>query len=278
MRLRPPVIVGFDGSAESVAAVRFAAAEAARRECPLGIVHVRDDVTAYGESFTRLATAIGIAQSFLDEMHIVTADPIGAVAAELVRESVDAEILVVGRARADRLVDALGSVSQAVVTHARCPVVVVFGADGTDDSPTDARVVVAGVKHLDAAEAILSPAFAAAQAQGGGLEVVHCPRFGADSVREVERSTERLREQVELVAVKYPDVEVSIALPRSTPVDALSIAAETAALLVVGAPRFGPIRGTLLASTAQALLGERVCPVMFVPRASGRTDPPGGAG
>ena len=267
MYLVPPVVVGYDGSEPAARAVRFAAAEAARRRRPLGIVHVRDGVTAYGESAVRLSAAIDIARAHVAESDIVAVDPIGDAATELLRESLGADLLVVGRGVVDRLVDALGSVSQAAVTRASCPVVVLAGSDpGAEDPDKERGAVVAGVKHLEAAEHILDLAFAEAQLWGRGLEVVHCWRHAHDPVLKGEGLSARLREAVDRVAAKYSDVEVSLAIPRGSPVDALLIAGESAALVVIGAPRFGPVRGTLLASTAQALLGDGSCPVMFVPR------------
>lgn len=274
----PTVVAGYDGSPAAARAVRFAAEEAARRDSVLRILHVRESRSI--ESGVRWETALGIARGYLDEHRVVAFDHTGWPAAQLLVEGDRADLLVLGRGGPHRLGEAAGSVAQAVITSAHCPVVLIAGSDRSAVDPDAARAgVVAGIKHLDAAEEILTAAFAEAEYRGCDLMVVHAWRHaGEHGLRDVllptyedpasyaEQLTARLGEVVRLVAGKYPDVPVSLATPRSAAVPALTVAAQAAALVVVGVPRVGPVRGALLGSAGQTLLRDGACPVMFVPR------------
>ena len=138
---RPTVVVGVDGSALSTAAIGYAFARAADRGIPLTVVHVcpsraqgaqvppwRTDDPAAAVEREQAATAeevAGWSEEFPDvrvRRHVLRGDP----AAALVDHSRGAELLVVGSrgfgGMSGRLV---GSVSQAVLGRAHCPVAVV---------------------------------------------------------------------------------------------------------------------------------------------------------
>ncbi|MFL6055143.1 MAG: universal stress protein [Actinoallomurus sp.] len=114
------VVVGVDGTPLSEAAIRFAFAEAHDRECGITVLHAvdREDDRAAGE--TVLA---GFADRSPDVRTVVR---VGLTSRVLIDESAGAELLVVGsRGRAGLSGMLLGSVSQAVVHRAHCPVAVV---------------------------------------------------------------------------------------------------------------------------------------------------------
>lgn len=278
MQAAPAVVVGFDGSAGAARAVRFAAEEAARRRRPLKVVHVRDQSATSGETAALLATATGIARGYLDDLSIIAVERSGNPAAALVAESGSAELLVVGRGAVGRIADVLGSVALMAVGHAACPVVTVAMTDPAAADPDAAHAgVVAGIKHFDQAEAILEAAFGEAELRGCPLEVVHAWRHPEpdhhgeiqfpvyDPVQYTEEQTARLAATVQCFADKYPDVTVSIAAPHAGAVDALTVAADSAAVVVVGAPHRGPVAGLVLGSIGQSLLRHLTCPVIFVP-------------
>jgi nucleotide-binding universal stress UspA family protein len=138
------VVVGVDGSTESVAALRWAAGYAAAADAQLRAVlawhypsavgpapigkapaSISDEVRA---SMTEhLTTAIAEAAEGVDvEQQIDYGHP----AEVLVGQSDEADLLVVGNRGHGALTGMLGgSVSIHCVTHARCPVVVVRGPD-----------------------------------------------------------------------------------------------------------------------------------------------------
>jgi nucleotide-binding universal stress UspA family protein len=139
------IVVGVDGSAGSEAALRWAVSEAQLRGCVVEAVHSWT-YPYVGEAAGMAALSIGAAD--LEEVAhaalTATIDTVtssggspeevlvegrverGDAAAVLLRVAADAELLVVGsRGHGGFAGLLLGSVSQQVVHHAPCPVVVV---------------------------------------------------------------------------------------------------------------------------------------------------------
>ena len=134
------VVVGVDGSDASVDALRFAADEARLRQIPLRVVcawstpvaadwptGVTMDPVHFEESAHRIVsgalTAIG---SELTGVDVQTAVVVGGAAPVLLEQCSEDDVLVVGsRGRGGFTGLLLGSVSQHVVAHAPCPVIVV---------------------------------------------------------------------------------------------------------------------------------------------------------
>jgi len=143
------IVVGVDGSAESVQALRWALEEARLRKTRVRALYVWEfpstlvvsDPLLGGPEFDPLlvepSELEGIArQRLADIVRAVAADPglleervvEGNPAEALVQASKDEELLVVGsRGRGRFSGSLLGSVSQACAHHARCPVVIVRG-------------------------------------------------------------------------------------------------------------------------------------------------------
>lgn len=114
------VVVGADGTDLSRAAVDFAFAEARDRGCGVTIVHAidREDQRAAAEAMLATLTA-----GRSNARAVVAADLASRV---LIRESAGAHLVVVGSRGLGGLGGMLlGSVSQAVVHRAHCPVAVV---------------------------------------------------------------------------------------------------------------------------------------------------------
>jgi nucleotide-binding universal stress UspA family protein len=113
---RGQVVVGVDGTEMSTPAVRFALQEAARRHVGVIAVHVS---TTRGPHPTYDHMRV---PGIPFHTKLVRSHP----ALALIDESADAELVVVGSHGRGGLVAAqLGSVSQAVLEHAACPVAVV---------------------------------------------------------------------------------------------------------------------------------------------------------
>ncbi|MET7752084.1 universal stress protein [Micromonospora sp. NPDC005367] len=140
-----PVLVGVDGSESASLAVRYAAEEAVRRGAELVLVHVTggDHADAVGARDPRaggptppedeplLATAVAAARVEHPDL-TVTGRTVRAASAEqaLIEASRDAALVVVGtRGRGGFTGMLLGSVSQALVQHAHCPVLVAHPYD-----------------------------------------------------------------------------------------------------------------------------------------------------
>ena len=140
------IVVGVDGSEGSHRALEWAVAEAARWEATLTIVHA----WRFGVSPTDPNAAEATRRIWRAAQHVVDhevafardggVDATGTLILEsaaraLIDASTDTELLVVGsRGRGAVAATLLGSVSQACLRHAHCPVVVVPDAGRQDRS------------------------------------------------------------------------------------------------------------------------------------------------
>jgi nucleotide-binding universal stress UspA family protein len=133
------VVVGVDGSDGSKAALRFAVEEARRRSATLRVVAVWefpatiamgmvlppdfDEVSARAARQSAQAAIADLGEPGVPvELKVLDGNPAGA----LIDEARDADVLVVGsRGRGGFRELLLGSVSQACVHHAVCPVIVI---------------------------------------------------------------------------------------------------------------------------------------------------------
>ncbi|MGW1447480.1 universal stress protein [Micromonospora sp. NPDC002411] len=135
-----PVLVGVDGSESSRLAAGYAADEAALRDVPVVLVHVgpptegrtvpeeiEESQAAYQADAVRLlADASAAVRAEYPDL-VVREHPVRAAGAAqgLIEASGNASLLVVGtRGRAGFTGMLLGSVSQAAIQHAHCPVLV----------------------------------------------------------------------------------------------------------------------------------------------------------
>jgi nucleotide-binding universal stress UspA family protein len=112
----PRIVVAFDGSASSHAALAYAKDAGTRRAASIEVLHVESRSASDPPPATwREPEAL----SGMD-VRTVRAEPIGA----LVAAAATADLLVVG-CRGRALEDPLGSVGRGVIFHARCPVAIV---------------------------------------------------------------------------------------------------------------------------------------------------------
>ncbi|WP_189227621.1 universal stress protein, partial [Saccharothrix coeruleofusca] len=145
-----PIVVGVDGSASALAAVRWAAAEAARRNASVELVHAcqvpaaehgaRQAFEELGRE--RLAEAARVARAAAPGVEVGATLVTGQPAAVLIAESGRAGVVVLGAQGLDGFSGFLvGAVAVAVSAHGRCPVVVVRerseGGDGAQDGAQD---------------------------------------------------------------------------------------------------------------------------------------------
>jgi nucleotide-binding universal stress UspA family protein len=133
------VVVGVDGSPSSEQALRWAAAQARLTGRELRAVGSWEYPVTYGvagldaydwrgSTAATLAKTVADALSPDDAARVVQVVAEGHPAQALLDQSDGADLLVVGcRGRGGFTGMLMGSVSQAVVTHASCPVVVVHG-------------------------------------------------------------------------------------------------------------------------------------------------------
>lgn len=128
-----PVVVGVDGSETAGRALALAGDEAARQHRPLQVIvsEVPADDTSRREADALRSEAVGTVRAAHPELVVQTRAEYDTRAAEaLLAASDDAAMVVVGsRGRGGFTGLLLGSVSQALVHHAVCPVMVVPPAD-----------------------------------------------------------------------------------------------------------------------------------------------------
>lgn len=143
VRRTPRVVVGVDGSPNSVTALKFAAEEARLRHAELHVVHAWNynpappafapmpslgpSVVEQEESAGHVLTACVVEALGEDTDITVIETLVNAPAAEALRDAATgADLLVVGARGHTGLIGAvLGSIAVTVVKHAPCPVVVV---------------------------------------------------------------------------------------------------------------------------------------------------------
>ena len=179
-----PVVVGVDGSEESLRAVEWAALEAKRHSAPLQIVSAPSLVprmNAYNASPAAIANALrGIAARALDAaitrseevtqgLPITTSLLSGPSALAVAESGAGASMLVVGaRGAGGFAAMVLGSVSRYAATRAPCPVVVV-----REESMAVHREIVVGIRDPQDTTETLAFAFEEAALRDADLVAVY---------------------------------------------------------------------------------------------------------
>jgi nucleotide-binding universal stress UspA family protein len=293
-----PIVVGYDGSDGSRAAVHWALDEGARRHLPVRLIHVVEHRWRLPATLTTATVALGAdlvdqTESMLDKVaaeakaeapgvEVTRTVRAGSISGTLCEESGRADMVVLGSRGTGGFAGLpVGSVSVAVATHARCPVVVV--RDGAQ--PSNLPIVV-GVE--DCVEARLAVGFAFQEAAARAVPLVairawesptspwrsdRWPRgLGTDEVELAERNLASaiLHESSQ----PYPSVQVSVHTMRATPTHALEVASRGAQLLVVGCRGAGGFHGLLMGSVSLHVLHHAHCPVAVLRQ---HAAPPDGA-
>lgn len=286
------ILVGVDGSTESVAAVKWAADRALRSA---GRVHILCTYALASYSAAALDGGYALldddalqrgAQQVVDEaveiarsrgdLRVSSSIEAGDPAAVLVDMSAEVDMVVVGSrgggSFADRL---LGTVSSALPAHAKCPVVIVprhtcgkkftpverivVGVDGSDIPSSALRRAIDEADTWDARLTAVSAvplATAASMMTWVPSGVDHSAMLHdvrAGMGAAIDRALEGRQREVARHALDGSPA--SLLIEFSTAVD----------LVVVGTRARGGLAGVLLGSTSQTVLSHSTCPVMIVP-------------
>lgn len=292
------IVVGVDGSEQSLGALRWAAREAHRRNAPLHIVTAYSMPLFVGSTFDAGYAAIdeaalnrAVRELVRDAAeHVADLDVAVRSTAEagdpsgvLVELSRTAQLLVLGsRGRGGLLGRLLGSVSTAVPAHSHCPVGIIplpwAKEHQLDRDISDARAFVEGVavgsdgsEHSSVA---MLRAAEEAQLLGVPLTVVCAvpPMAGAaswmptpvdfeDIYREI---TDALNASVRWLRGHFPELQIMPELLDGSPIDVLVGQSKLNRLVVMGTRGRGGFAGMLLGSTSQGVLHNSGGPVMII--------------
>lgn len=280
------VVVGVDGSPESDAAIRLAAADARRRAAGLRLVHVLPVFpagVAAGLLATEESTPTG--RALLDEASSVARSAWAEVPIEcrllagdrcrgIIDAARDAVEIVLGHDPAPTL-RRLATGSTVIGVAARAPVAVIAVAPGPVAEPRG--VVAVGIKNPEKADALLRRGFQVAAERGASVRFLHAWEFPPGYERLASTPAEReklaglaaapMEPALAALAAEHPGVEHRLDVTYGNPARVLAEASHDCDLLVLARREHVVPRGHI-GGTARALLHHAACPVMFVPAGS----------
>jgi nucleotide-binding universal stress UspA family protein len=291
----PRVVVGVDGSAGSLTALRWAMRWALVRGAEVAVLAAYPTVAAWSspdsvdpgaldvvhdDTWARARAAVDTVRDGDETVRDVPVslhvEP-GPAAAQLVRHSTDADLLVVGsRGRSEVRSALLGSVALHSVSAAECPVVVVPLPGSWAEPGVSSRVVV-GVDGSARSAAALAAAMTEAGPAGSVVAVrsldVTDP-LGDAAGPQAEAALQlvqqgalahletQLAELLVTATGDHPDVR-RLSLPGPAG-EVLVEQAADADLLVVASRGHGEFRGLLFGSVALHCVVHSPCPVLVV--------------
>lgn len=282
------ILVGIDGSPESLAAVRWAAREAVLRRRPVTLMHVVSPIIVSWSIEAVLSDYQGWQEDNADNVIKLAQEALSAVVdgspalevlverrhdgvmTELSDASGSADLIVIGSRGLGPVGGALlGSVSRGLLHHARCPVVV--AKDGVVGNTASDLPVLLGIDGSPSSEAAIGFAFAEASRRGVELVALHAwsdvalfPFLGMDWHTFEDQGHEILGERLAGWQEQYPDVTVHRRIVCDKPARWLIDESRQAQLVVVGSRGRGGISGMLLGSVSTAVAESASAPVAVV--------------
>ncbi|HET6625408.1 MAG TPA: universal stress protein [Nocardioidaceae bacterium] len=276
-----PVVVGYNGREHSREALRWAAAEAVRRDAPLLVVYAANypgmtlgpgpgllEPEPGALDAAQEVTTRGVAEALEahPDLRVAGATEVTSPSQALTSASGDAGLVVIGTRGYGRVVGALlGSVAFAVAAKAGCPVIVVKRDPMTRPVGPGHRIVVGTDGSAPAMAAVRFAADRAVTASAD-LEIVTCtgehPDFDADELRV---SAELIaRSAAEGPRDSHPEVTVTTRVEDSPAERTLVDASTDAGLVVVGTRGRGAFEGMLLGSVSHSMIYGAQCSVAVV--------------
>lgn len=272
--IKTRIVVGVDGSAGSVAAVRWAAAEARLRKAELRVLTAyygqhpgghfsagaQAGLTADEDTTAVVHAAVTQARSIAPDVEVRGAALPGYAGPMLLHAAEEAALLVVGSRAKGRLPGLpFGSVGSQVATHARSSVVVVRGRSDADAGPVVVGVDDAGTVIDRAFEeaALRNATLLAVTAQTSVRTAAGSGASTADAVlgSDLDGALNPWRE-------KYPEVPAEREVVAGRPDKVLIQRSRQAQLVVVGPRRHG-FEGVMLGPIGTQLLQHADCPVLI---------------
>lgn len=292
------IVAAYDGSSLSEAAVALALRLSAGTGGHVTLTHVLEvpdhfpEIPETAPSVERLITLVeeewtarmaALAARAPDDAslttEVITASRVVPALLDLLHDA-DADLVVAGTHGTGAVRRLLGSVSQQLLDHAPCSVLLV-----RDAPVVDPPIVVAAVDGADITPAVIAAGEAAATALDATLVVAHVidERISAvaridatNPLHEMARRRGRDTLDAALAHVTLPGDRVDECLREGRPGDVIAglCAERRARLLVTGTRGLHGFKGMLVGSTARALVQEAPCPVLVVrPPARATGDP-----
>jgi nucleotide-binding universal stress UspA family protein len=270
------VAAGVDGSAESLAAARYAVSAASDRGADLLLVH------AYEMPAVSVPVEYEILDDFRQRARQLVADvegqlvvPGGMRIESLIQEDLPASLLLrvaqrvpflaVGQDHltwAERMM--FGRVASQVAERSDCPVAVVPGGWRVTKTGSHHPVVVA-IEGTSPARAALQIAFEQAALLGTGLVALHAAPHGAPDTEVAKQQASQAERFLAGWKEDYPDITVEILIVLGDQDANLLRWSRTAATLVLERPHrhwWNPWTH----SVASAVLKQTHCPLIIVPQ------------
>ncbi|WP_329361784.1 universal stress protein [Streptomyces sp. NBC_00669] len=279
-----PVLVGIDGSAESLSAADWAGEEAARRNLPIRLLNVwanpvsnvqfspnPEGMRFWAEGQVREA---GRRMTERHPHMAVEAQQIYGVPGQVLLHAADAsELTVLGHHGRGAVADSvLGGTALHVLARSGRPVVLVRADQPADET---GKVVVLGLDLGRPCESLLTFAFEQAADRGAVVHAVHvwnehevhlaAPTPGAGLAAQVLAEQERgLAQALAPWRQKFPSVEVRHSVLQGPVAQRLAEAGKDADLLVIGRRRLHAPSVVHIGPVARAVLHHAARPVAVV--------------
>jgi len=266
---------------DAAAVLETAGSLAAAYRARLVVVHAFDEPVDTAEDVMDVVRS-AIADDRALETRLVEGEPAERLL-EAAQEEGAAFLVVGSRGRGALAGSVLGSVSQALVRTATCPLVVV----PPDASPLGERgggegSIVCGVDGSDQALAAVRVARQLGERLGSGVAIVHASRTARSLLSYVGRSStpslsvqpdSAERQSLEILERAVDELGGEPALAELVPGDPAEVlravaARERAGLIVVAARGVGGAHAVLLGSVAVALIGAAEVPIVVLPEAA----------
>jgi nucleotide-binding universal stress UspA family protein len=277
------ILVAVDGSANSDAAIRWAAGEAMLRAAPITLVHVvaplvvpwpvgRIEGNITERQYENAHHIVKQARKTLEasltgpkQPEVHTRTLYSNIVTALVDESRRALLTVLGcrgHSAFDRLL--LGSISMGLIHHGHGPIAIVHD----EETPAADAPVLVGIDGSPDAEAATALAFDEASRRGVDLVALHAWSdagiFAADWPEFENQGRKVLAERLAGCRQQYPGVHVRQQLMRVNPARWLSEESKHSQLVVVGSHGLGGFAGMLLGSVSSAVAQAAKVPVIVV--------------
>lgn len=282
-----PVLACLDGTDNGDRAMRYAIADAARRDTGIRLLHVLEPPSlAVGPTgLYQVPTARDIGGHILKDalkrcfeiapdLYVEGSLRAGSRAASIAEETHTAASAVLGTRQVGAMRFLGGSTSTGVAARAACPVIVV---PPSWDRTEVRHLVAVGVDETAGPEPVLEAAFDEASRREAELVVVHAWQaaqpYGYDGAwldptAWIGAAQSRLAAAVSPTAARHPDVPVRYVVRFESPRVTLPAVAAECDVLVLGRHLGGLSLVHHLGSIARHAIHAGVSPVMVVPMSS----------